>query len=341
MCDACGVPAYGGETFCVACGAYLGWEETGGRPLLRQPPARSGPALPAHDQTLRLSRTVPPVPYGTTHATGGTGEGTGRATAYGTDGHVQIHEGILLFLACPDCRSDNPGGRTYCRLCGALLRPEPGPVPLTRWQKLRKRWYDRPQQWHRDRRWLAVPLALPLCFAVGAFGGRLADAAREAVPAVQDRFSGQAAVAPDRVEASAQEPGFEAGMAVDGVSNRFWAPARKGAEAVGETWTATFERPFRLTALVIFNGASADPKAYLATGRPTRLTAIAETAGDDGRKTVHKEVTLADQPGAQDFRWGVDDVVSVTLRIAAVHAGAQPDGPVALAEVQFFTRQGR
>ncbi|MFF4282784.1 hypothetical protein ACFY0Z_28900 [Streptomyces kronopolitis] len=230
--------------------------------------------------------------------------------------------------------------RSFCWPCGALLRPEPEPekVHLNWLQRLGVRRRARPEVWHWDRRWLLLTSILPVCLVGGISLGWGAEALGRAVPRVVDRFSHQVPVVPNKTSASSSRKGFDAGNAVNGINNRAWAPDERGQDAVGATWTAEFQRPFRLTALTIINGASGDTKQYLAAGRPTRLVALATIAGGG---TVTKELTLADQPGQQDFVWGVDNVVRVKLMISQVHAGNRADAPIALAEVAFSTRRGR
>ncbi|MEC4017981.1 zinc ribbon domain-containing protein [Streptomyces sp. H27-D2] len=257
--------------------------------------------------------------------------------------YAALCEEFPRLLLCPQCDSDNPETRSYCWPCGALLRPaltpRPAPLPPNWRQRLYQRRHERPRLWHRDRRWyLLASVGLPVCFVVGVSAGWTGGAVREAIPRVQDRFSDQVAVAPDEAKTSSEETGFEAGNAADGVDNRAWAPKSRGQDAVGHSWTATFQQSFRLTTLIVLNGASKNPKQYLESGRPTELTAVVVTA--DGR-TVQKELTLDDQPGPQEFTWGIDAVKSVDLRISGVHAGKRPAAPVLLAEVQFFTRQAR
>ncbi|MCL6302592.1 NADase-type glycan-binding domain-containing protein [Streptomyces kronopolitis] len=161
-------------------------------------------------------------------------------------------------------------------------------------------------------------------------------AVRAVIPAIKDRVSAQVAIAPSRVKATSETKGYQVSMAVDGVDNRAWAPDRQGADAIGQSLKAEFSRPFRLTGLIVVGGAGRQPEQYLAVGRPTSFTATAITAGG---RAAQKELKLADQPGPQDFRWGIDDVVSVTLTISGVHAGLQPHTPIVVAEVQFFTRR--
>ncbi|WP_411139851.1 NADase-type glycan-binding domain-containing protein [Streptomyces sp. x-80] len=247
-------------------------------------------------------------------------------------------DGIPHLLPCPECRESNAESRTYCHPCGALLRPEPEREPpvLTRWQRLRKEYTERPDVWHWDRRWGVVLAALPVCVVAGVSLGGAAAAAQGAVPLVKDRFLAQYAVAPDTVSASSSAKGFDANLASDGIDNKAWAPKGTGEDAVGQHWTATFQSPFRLTSLVIVNGASKAPGQFFETGRPTKIRVTAATVG---KGTVEKEIELGGRPGPQRFDLGIDDVTSVQVLIEAVHPGLKPDMPVALAEIQFFTRQ--
>ncbi|MFI1166313.1 NADase-type glycan-binding domain-containing protein [Streptomyces sp. NPDC020801] len=385
LCATCGTPAHSGEMFCVSCGAYLGWDDTGARAVVREAPPAAHPghaadagwaaqqpaSVPASWQQPPSPVPPSPVPPSeSAHPPPSTGPDD-PASLVGQPGHVPMapacdrphtalqtgphmphHEPthrdgdladeavwrtpLRCALPCPECGTDNDEARSYCCSCGAGLRPAPKPPQLTGWQRLRKRWDERPRPWHLDRRWLLLPVAMPFCFAAVLTAASSGGTLRAMIPAVQDRFSSQVLMAPSTVEATSEANGYEASKSVDGVDNRAWAPEQRGEDAVGQSLTARFPRPFRLTGLVIVNGAGKEPKQYLAVGRLTRLSAIAVTA--DGT-SVRKEITLADQPGPQDVGWGVDDVVSIRLRISGVHAGLQPGTPVAVAEVQFFTRQ--
>ncbi|MGW8953874.1 NADase-type glycan-binding domain-containing protein [Streptomyces sp. NPDC055709] len=253
-----------------------------------------------------------------------------------TAGDAIPADGIPHLLLCPGCGEPNAETRTYCHPCGALLRPEPEPPELTRWQRIRQEHLERPDVWHWDRRWGVVAVALPVCMAAGmAMGGAVA-AAERAVPLVKDRFLSQYAVAPDEVSASSSAKGFDANLASDGMDNKAWAPKETGQDAVGQYWTAQFNAPFRLTSLLIVNGASRTPGQFFETGRPTRITVTAATT-DRGK--VVKEIRLGGQPGPQRFDLGIDNVMSVDVKIESVHPGLKPNMPVAMAEIQFFSRQ--
>ncbi|MEV6954689.1 hypothetical protein [Streptomyces sp. NPDC051183] len=245
--------------------------------------------------------------------------------------------GIPHLMLCPECREPNADTRTFCHPCGSLLRPEPEPPEPTRWRRIRQEYLERPDVWHWDRRWGVLAVALPLCLTAGMSMGSAAAAAQRAVPLVKDRFLSQYAVAPDKVSASSAAKGFEANLASDGVDNKAWAPKGTGQDAVGQYWTAQFNAPFRLTSLLIVNGASKAPGQFYETGRPSKIT-VTVTTTDQG--LVEKEIKLGGQPGPQRFDLGIDNVMSVQVKIEAVQKGLKPNMPVAMAEIQFFSRQG-
>lgn len=402
ICRSCGAATYPGEMFCVSCGAYMGWDTTGGSPTVVPEPVRTE-AAPPGPWGPEYGRGDGPAGYGRGHGLPGyvpqpefntpaeTGpwappdrpEATGRRGRHaaprsphpvapaaarsvapeplaaqtqvirgevvlwttlpeepGVPGHLPRDatpaDAMPPLLLCPACRSHNAENRTYCRPCGTLLRPDPGPPDLTRWQQLREKYLERPDIWHWDRRLAVIAAALPVCMVAGMSLGSATAAAERAVPLVKDRFLSQYAVAPDSVSASSSAKGFEANLASDGVDNKAWAPKGTGQDAVGQYWTAKFQTPFRLTSLVLINGASATPGQFFETGRPTRITVSATT--DQG--IVRKEITLGGQPGPQRFDLGIDNVVAVQVQIDAVHPGLKPGMPVAMAEIQFFSRQG-
>lgn len=355
VCGSCGVVAYPGETFCVSCGAYRGWDTAGGTPAA-SPVAGPVPPAAEHGQH-RPTGGFPGSP-------GGPGPYPGRTEAPGGDpatastrivsGEIVLRTapaedgpggpavppppgGAVHVLPCPQCGGPNEQSRTYCHPCGALLRPEPEPEEPapTRWERLRARYFDRPEVWHWDRRWGAALVALPLYLAAGVSVGGAAAAAQESVPRVKDRFLSPYAVSPDAVSASSSAKGFEPELASDGVDNRAWAPQGTGEDAVGQSWTAEFATPFRLTSLLVINGAATAPRQFAETGRPTKIEVTAVT----GRGTVEKVIELGGQPGPQRFDLGIDGVTRVRVTIRAVNPGLKPDRPVAMAEIQFFSRR--
>lgn len=358
VCPGCGVVAYPGETFCVSCGVYMGWGLTGSNGVVDPGRTDPGSVTPTAEVAAPAPVGHPAAPVGyVTPAAESAAERTrvisGEVVLWTTlpdappaaagpgstgypGGGANTAESIPHLLLCPGCREPNAETRTYCHPCGALLRPEPEPPERTRWQRIRQEYLERPEVWHWDRRLGVLAVALPLCMAAGMSIGGAAAAAQRAVPLVKDRFLSQYAVAPDTVSASSAAKGFEANLASDGVDNKAWAPKGTGQDAVGQYWTAQFNEPFRLTSLLIDNGASKTPGQFFESGRPTKITVTASTT-DQGQ--VAKEIRLGGRPGPQRFDLGIDNVMSVHVRIESVHPGLKPNMPVAMAEIQFFSRQ--
>lgn len=366
VCRSCGVVAYPGEMFCVSCGAYQGWDTAGEAPAARPAPTRTESVRPDPLSAQQPAAPAPPtaqpepvttgdaydIAYGpspeSAHRAGWPtapapphvvrDEGASRTTPPQEETQLlQAPEtGRPHLLPCPECRSSNAESRTYCHPCGALLRPVPEPPAPTWWERLRKEYLERPDVWHADCRWAVLLAALPLCAAAGVAVGGAPAAAQRAVPVVKDRFMSHYAVAPTSVSASDAAKGFTASHASDGLDNKAWAPKATGEGAIGAYWAAAFQTPFRLTSLVIVNGASTTPAEFFESGRPTKITASMTTTD---RGEVRKEITLADHPGQQRFHLGIDNVVAVEIRIEAVHPGLKPEMPVAIAEIQFFSRR--
>ncbi|MBH1939176.1 hypothetical protein I5Q34_33800 [Streptomyces sp. AV19] len=211
--------------------------------------------------------------------------------------------------------------------------------PLT-WRRRFAEWREaRPRVWHWDRRRI-VAASLATVFVVGAVGGATSCAVKGtayAVSRVEDRFTSQVQEVPTKVLASSERKGFPAGAAADGADNTYWSPDADLGTASGEWWQATFDRPYRLTTLVLFIGAAEDPKEFLKSPRPTDVSVTAFTRSGD---LVTKDLNLADQPGHQDMYWGLDDVVKIMIKIKKTRAGSDASRPLAgLTEVQFFTRK--
>ncbi|HTS96579.1 MAG TPA: zinc ribbon domain-containing protein [Streptosporangiaceae bacterium] len=94
ICKECGNSAESADGFCSSCGALLEWS---GQPVdLAAGGARGRPALAARQPVAELGRPGP-VPLVTEPA----------------------HTGPY----CSACGVRNPAGRTFCRSCGAALRP--------------------------------------------------------------------------------------------------------------------------------------------------------------------------------------------------------------------------
>lgn len=347
VCGTCGAIFTAAEMFCGSCGVYLGWETTSGRRAAESARTlRATPQLRPDQYPDLTAVSAPSSTHPVQHTISGS-EWQGQSftelalvpVAYDTPDRAQsttdAEAGVRQAL-CPACCGANPRSRTYCQSCGALLRPKPQPPTPTRWQRLREKYRGKPEVWHFDHRWTTLLAGLPVCAAAGFGLGGLVSSAERAIPWIKDRFLPQYAIAPETVDASSSAQGYDARLATDGVDNKAWAPAGGPGQAPGQYWQATFQSPFRLTTLLMINGAATKPAAFFESGRPTRVTVTITTAD---QKTVKRQMNLADQPGVQRLNAGVEQVTAVQIMINTVHPGLKPTAPIALAEVQFFSRR--
>ncbi|WP_418959689.1 NADase-type glycan-binding domain-containing protein [Streptomyces tritici] len=242
-------------------------------------------------------------------------------------------------LVCGQCGSGNVPTRRYCRRCGASLADAPVVPRPPWWRRLFARRPrrtplagERPsrRQWQRPR----FVLPLLLLVALGAAGYAFRGEAGRAVEAVRDRTSKTEQVHATKVTASSARGQHPAALAVDGTTDKYWAPARPGA-AEGEYLEATFAAPMRLLDVVVHPGASPVAEKFLTQARPGGLVVTVTAA--DGRTTV-RTLRLADVPGPQRFHLPVSDAVRVRLAVHGAY-GERPDRHLAVAEVEFFKRR--
>ncbi|WP_239394383.1 zinc-ribbon domain-containing protein [Frankia sp. CiP3] len=231
-------------------------------------------------------------------------------------------------IACPACGTANRPDRNFCRRCGAALG---GPADRARRLPWWRRWRRRPRP-ARSLLWrvltwlLIIALLAALGYAAFVFG-------RKATDAIRDKIAKPVPVHPTFVHASSEAPGHPAASAADGLSNRYWAPARTGP-AQGEYVEFAFAGPVRLLDLIVHTGAAADQDVFLGQARPAELGLTAWTAGGD---QVHTTLHLEDRLGEQKFHQVIGDVVHIRLTIKSDYGDA-PERRVALGEVEFFKR---
>ncbi|MCB5168502.1 discoidin domain-containing protein [Streptomyces bambusae] len=242
-------------------------------------------------------------------------------------------------LVCGQCGVGNQAVRRYCRRCGELLA-DAVVVPQPPWwrrvfarkPKVQARAGERPvrRQWRRPRFVLPVLVLLALV----AVGYALRGEAGRAVEAVRDRTGKTEQVHAVRVTASSALAGHPGGLAVDGTTDRYWAPAGVSS-GEGQFLDAVLGGPVRLTDLVVYGGASPVAEKYLTQARPAALRVTVTSA--DGGLTV-KDLRLADAAGKQTFHVPVSDAVRVRVAVLAAY-GAGPGRHLALAELEFFKRR--
>ncbi|MBW5487058.1 hypothetical protein GPJ59_35900 [Streptomyces bambusae] len=242
-------------------------------------------------------------------------------------------------LICGQCRAGNIPTRNYCRRCGASLldaRVAPKPPWWRRLLRRRRRRYApgerpaAPRQWRLPR---FVPLLAVLLLLAG--GGSLFRAeALRAVEAVRDRLASPQQLHAVRVTASSAQAGHDPALAVDGTTDKYWAPDTAGA-GQGEFLEATFAGPVRLLDLVVHPGSSPVAEKFLQQGRPA---ALQFTATDREGRATSRTVRLADVPGQQRFHFAVSDVVTLRITVQGAYGTEGAGRRVALAEVEFFKR---
>ncbi|THA76771.1 zinc ribbon domain-containing protein [Streptomyces sp. A0592] len=229
-------------------------------------------------------------------------------------------------VPCPACRTPNPPDRRFCRRCATPLTPSTAAAPLPWWRTV---WPFRRRTRAGSGRMVRFLVVLTVVLALCAAGFLLLPAGRHLVQDTLDKLGKAKAVTPTRVRASAELPGHPVGESTDGLSNRYW-----GAPGPGTSATYTFGKPFRLVAVIVTNGASPAPEEYAKRGRALRIDM--EVTDRDG-VTVRKKLVLSDKPGPQTFSTGISDATTIRL-ILEEPAGSAPQGPLALAEVEFFQR---
>ncbi|MFG2995236.1 NADase-type glycan-binding domain-containing protein [Streptomyces sp. NPDC048340] len=239
-------------------------------------------------------------------------------------------------LICGQCGAGNVPTRRFCRRCGSSLADAPVVPRAPWWRRLFTRRThaagERPprRQWRMPR--FVLPVAVLLALAGAGYLFR-AEALR-GVEAVRDRASKPEQTHAVQVTASSAAAGHEPALAVDGTTDRYWAPAPSGP-GQGEFLEAAFAGPVRLLDLVVRPGASPVAEKYLREGRPSALLLTA--TAKDGR-TSTKTVRIADVPGEQRFHFAVSDVVRIRITVQGAY-GADGDRHVALGEVEFFKRR--
>ncbi len=242
---------------------------------------------------------------------------------------------------CPRCRTVNPGDRRLCLGCGSVLNPAqtagapPAAGELPWWRRLfgarserRRKAGSRPRHRVMSRPRLALPLVLLLLACLAwIFRAELAGAFD---------FARQSTGKPEALQvvrptASSSAKGHAPAAAFDKLSNRYWAPERAGT-FTGHYVRASFEKPVRLTKLLVTPGTSAKQDEYLKEARPSHLTLTLHK--ESGERST-KPIRLKDQAGDQSFDVRGSDVVQVTVAVEDAY-GARPGRRPAIAELEFF-----
>ncbi len=319
VCRNCGNSAASKDGFCPSCGALLEWsgEEVPGGVVARQPAVEA--ARPR------------PVPV--------------------------LVEPEYTGPYCMKCGVRNPEGRVFCRSCGLPLQPEPmAAAPKVGWWRrmwrrlFRRGDYAAGERPGNFRRHDAVPrpagrkggfrkprMALsrfaPLLIVAGLLGIGLGPARtwitahlfgleRTAQAKLSEHY---VSVAPVGAVASSAVAGHAAGLAVDGVSDTYWASAAAGT---GAQLTVTFGAPVKIDRIGLLSGEPGGD--YRADARPHTL----EVSAPGGQPV---DLSFDDSPAFQNRSASFVNVTELVVVVKDVYPG-QRSQAAALSEIQFFSQ---
>ena len=123
------------------------------------------------------------------------------------------------------------------------------------------------------------------------------------------------------------EKGHAAGLAVDGLTNTYWASA-KHPDGVGDTITVTFSGPVDIDQIGILSGA--DPQNFRASARPHDLTVSATGVPD-------AVLSFDDSGDFQSRTITLHHVTSVTFTVKDSYPG-QKQHDLAVRDIEFFVK---
>lgn len=134
---------------------------------------------------------------------------------------------------------------------------------------------------------------------------------------------------PSGAEATSSLPDHQPELAIDGISNSYWAEGAQG-NGEGETLVLTFDRPVDLDRIGITPGASGEVEEFIAQPRPQVLHLVFS----DGSAT---DVNLKDSAEFQTFPIEARQVTSVEVHVVSVFAALDGDD-TAISEIELFTK---
>ncbi|WP_434441113.1 NADase-type glycan-binding domain-containing protein [Lentzea sp. E54] len=310
VCQTCGEHNAPGTEFCGSCGDFLKW--TGA-------PVQAGPVRPdtavQQQPHHRPQQTVRRLPQ----------------------------PGDLI---CGQCGSGNVPSRRFCAVCGHSLHDA-----VTEKQPWWKRWLpgrgpkvresgSRPPRTRAStkvRQGIGRAVRWGLVLAVLLFGGlygfsqpfraNVNTQVIEAKNTVAGIFvEDWVPVRQSSISAAQERPEHPAKLAMDNDKGTFWsAPTDPRTAAL----TIQFDHTTDLRRVIVYSG---DPKKYLGSQRPQRLTLVFDTG-----KT--HDITLTDQPDQQEHAIkNGDGVKQVQVLIAGVYPSTESTDTV-ISEIELFEKQ--
>ncbi len=366
QCDTCGEINAADASFCLFCGAYLGWDaapRTQGQPA--QPAAPEQPDHVAHPSDAPAPSTPPPgqqrAEPGSAQSTQPQAPQSAPSTPAASTAEQPVQSVPASGRSCPTCGKDNDSSLRFCSRCGLTLT-----AAATGTSRLAPAAATSPQKGHfggsEDRaarrayrrslpplyRWRRVALSLlalvvlvGLAFLLAGNPVQLAKQGWYELTDRTERIEGVTASSPGQSERSPEN-------AVDRNPSTYWArawnPEQGETEGCAEAENAgalvlSWEVPTRVRELRVDAGlreVSDRDKQH----RPRTLLVSFRGPGDSERSC--EKLTLSDDPARQTI--GLDtgsEVDSLTLSIGSVYPSkTRPEelGPVAIREVHVRAR---
>lgn len=249
-------------------------------------------------------------------------------------------------LICGQCGSGNVPTRKFCNVCGHSLHDA-----TTQKQPWWKRWLpargpkvrehgSRPRRVRRTarvRQGIGKAFRWALAIVVLLFGGLYAfsppfrgNVNTEVIEA-KNTLAGAfledwVPVRQSSISAAQERPDHPAKFAMDNNTATFWA-ARTDSKTAA--LTIQFDRVTDLRRIIVHSG---DPKNYLASQRPQRLTLVFDTG-----KT--HDITLTDKPDNQQHAIkNGNGVKQVQVLVAGIYPSAESTDTV-ISEIELFEKQ--
>ena len=351
QCDKCGELNPTDASFCLICGAYLGWDQPGGAPpeeTRGRTPAQAVPAEPAAPPSAGSTRpTQPLTPVDTEAMVAAPRQPSATRSA--------------PLSPCPSCGHRNEPSRRFCGRCGTPLGAAPTTVPQQRsmpasagssfWGWWRRTAQERAARGAYRRslpllyRWRRVVLTLVTLVVLGAvvtvLAGNPVEWGKQRWYDVTGKTEPIEKVTARAVPPGSAVPHFDAKGVVDG--SRFtawatsWSPRRdEQAHACGGDQRSavllTWSHPVRVRALEIRAGLRKST-ARTQQARPRRIDVIG------GGQCSHPE--LVDTPRWQPVSFdSQQDVSSILVTVERVFPPqTKPHIPlVAITDIRVLAR---
>lgn len=352
QCDACGETNAPGSSFCLFCGAYLGWDQPGAGPSAAPSSAQPSPApAPAPAPAPVPPKPDPPAPSAPTASL--------PPVAPSPPGPTRSPQssGAPPANACPACGHANDAGRRFCARCGYTLVQAAAPTtagPVRQqgssgwwpWgnpeERAARRAYRRSlPPLYRWRRVLIALLVLGLAVGLVAFlQGNPVEWGKQRYYDIIDKK-----VPVSEVSLFVEPGDQQTSDLTDDDPSTFWGMPWASGTPATDSCTATEQRlriewpdAVRVRGLEVAPGRRAQDKARDLSPRPKTLLVWWEGAGG---RLVCQSVPVPDDPAALDVDLDTEvEVDRMWVSIGDVYPAknATEERPVVLRALELLRR---